>query len=38
MNKDYGEIKVPKEIIKKTEERIQGTESKGEVKGVWDMN
>ncbi len=28
MNKEYGEIKVPKEIIRKIEERIKGTEFK----------
>ncbi len=28
MNKEYGDIKVPKEIIKKIEKRIQGTEFK----------
>ncbi len=26
MSKDYGEIKIPKEIIRKIEERIQDTE------------
>jgi len=28
MNKEYGEIKVPKEIINKIEERVKGTEFK----------
>ncbi len=28
MNKEHGEIKVPKEIIRKIEERIKGTEFK----------
>ncbi len=28
MSKEYGEIKIPKEIIRKIEERIKGTEFK----------
>jgi 16S rRNA C1402 N4-methylase RsmH len=26
MNKEYGEVKIPKDIIRKIEERIKGTE------------